>query len=191
MGKTLWRRPGIVNQRINLDGKSFSDRRDAEGRPVSAAGRLMGPNECRRRSRDEGAGSALSAPAGTTQAGVTLAQAQADTDTIAAQLAKQYPESNTGWNLRLESLRERLIGSSRTTVFVLFGAVGFVLLIACRQRCEPASDPCGGRQKEGGVAHGTRGEWRIRPPTTDREFVAGSMWRRTRSVSQRGASTCW
>jgi putative ABC transport system permease protein len=70
-------------------------------------------------------------PIGRLKPGVTLLQAQADTDSIAAQLEQQFPDSNTGWNLRLLSLREQLVGRTRTTVFVLFGAVGFVLLIAC------------------------------------------------------------
>jgi putative ABC transport system permease protein len=70
-------------------------------------------------------------PIGRLKPGVTLIQAQADTDLIAAQIEKQFPDSNTGWNLRLVSLREQLIGSTRTTVYILFGAVAFVLLIAC------------------------------------------------------------
>src|ERR1041385_4471601 len=70
-------------------------------------------------------------PIGRLKPGVSLAQAQADTDMIAAHLEQQYPESNTGWNLRLVSLREQLVGGTRTTLFVLFGAVGFVLLLAC------------------------------------------------------------
>ncbi|HKS10238.1 MAG TPA: ABC transporter permease [Pyrinomonadaceae bacterium] len=70
-------------------------------------------------------------PIGRLKPGVSLAQAQADTDLIASQIEQQFPESNTGWNLRLVSLREQLIGGTRTTVFVLFGAVAFVLLIAC------------------------------------------------------------
>src|SRR5262249_42603432 len=70
-------------------------------------------------------------PIGRLKAGVSLTQAQADTDAIAAHLEQQFPDSNTGWNLRLISLREQLVGGTRTTVFVLFGAVAFVLLIAC------------------------------------------------------------
>jgi putative ABC transport system permease protein len=70
-------------------------------------------------------------PIGRLKQGVSLTQAQADTDLIAAQLERQFPDSNTGWNLRLLSLREQLVGRSRVTLLVLFGAVGFVLLIAC------------------------------------------------------------
>jgi putative ABC transport system permease protein len=70
-------------------------------------------------------------PVGRLKAGVSLAQAQSDLDSIAAHLEEQFPDSNTGWGLGLVSLREQLVGNSRTFVFILFGAVGLVLLIAC------------------------------------------------------------
>ena len=70
-------------------------------------------------------------PIGRLKPGVSLTQAQADTDVVARQLEQQFPDSNTGWNLRLLSLRDQLVGPSRTPLFILFGAVGLVLLIAC------------------------------------------------------------
>src|SRR5262245_43980247 len=70
-------------------------------------------------------------PIGRLKEGVTIAQAQADTDSIAARLEEQYPDSNTGWNLRLVNLRDQLVGNTKPTLFILLGAVGFVLLIAC------------------------------------------------------------
>src|SRR5262245_41850223 len=70
-------------------------------------------------------------PIGRLKPGVTLAQAQTDMDAIARRLEAQYPESNTGWNLRMVPLRDQLVGNIRPTLRVLFGAVGFVLLIAC------------------------------------------------------------
>ncbi|HWS54234.1 MAG TPA: ABC transporter permease [Pyrinomonadaceae bacterium] len=63
--------------------------------------------------------------------GVTPEQAQADLDLIARRLEEQYPDENKGRRFRLMSLHERLVGDVRPALFVLFGAVGMVLLIAC------------------------------------------------------------
>jgi predicted permease len=62
--------------------------------------------------------------------GVTIEQAQADLGTIAANLEKQYPDSNTNFGIGFKPLREDLIGDVRTALYVLFGAVVCVLLIA-------------------------------------------------------------
>ena len=63
--------------------------------------------------------------------GVSLEQAQSELKGIAANLEKQYPASNTGWTVRMESAYEAMVGDIRPTLWTLFGAVFFVLLIAC------------------------------------------------------------
>jgi len=62
---------------------------------------------------------------------VSLAQAEAEMQTITTRLAQQYPDSNAGRSVRMEALRESLIGNARLPLLLLFGAVGLVLLIAC------------------------------------------------------------
>ncbi len=62
--------------------------------------------------------------------GATISQAQTDLSTIAEALAKQYPDSNTHFGVLVKPLREDMIGDVRTALYILFGAVVCVLLIA-------------------------------------------------------------
>jgi predicted permease len=66
--------------------------------------------------------------------GLTVAQAQARLDAYVSQLSREYPTeypATSRWALRLVAVKEDLVGPQRTELFILFGAVGFVLLIAC------------------------------------------------------------
>ena len=63
--------------------------------------------------------------------GVTPAKAQAEVDTLAARLEKQYPDSNTNVRFGVVGLREQLTGRVSKALWILLGVVGCVLLIAC------------------------------------------------------------
>jgi predicted permease len=62
--------------------------------------------------------------------GVSPEQANAELRTIAAALEKKYPETNTKWSAGSQPLRDELVGDVRTALYVLFGAVICLLLIA-------------------------------------------------------------
>ena len=63
--------------------------------------------------------------------GVTVAQARSDMERVTRNLAEAYPDSNNGIGAALIPLRERVLGRAQPFLLLLFGAVGFVLLIAC------------------------------------------------------------
>jgi putative ABC transport system permease protein len=63
--------------------------------------------------------------------GVSLEQAQAKMTAVAQSQAQRYPETNVGIGIKVVSLQEHMVGNARPMLVVLFGAVVFVLLIAC------------------------------------------------------------
>ncbi len=63
--------------------------------------------------------------------GTTLEQADADMNNVGANLEKQYPDSNAATRPRLRPLLEIFVADARRALWVIFGAVAFVLLIAC------------------------------------------------------------
>jgi putative ABC transport system permease protein len=72
--------------------------------------------------------------AGRLKPGVSIAQAQADIDPIARQLAHEFPrdmDQGKPWTARVQPVREALFGFMSRPLLLLQGAVGFVLLIAC------------------------------------------------------------
>lgn len=63
--------------------------------------------------------------------GVTIQAAQADTSLIAAQLERQYPDSNHGQGALVLPLSEVIVGEIRPILLILLGGAGLLLLIAC------------------------------------------------------------
>jgi putative ABC transport system permease protein len=59
----------------------------------------------------------------------TIEQARAEFQTIATRMGDQYPDTNEGWSVSITPAQESLVGNSQL-LFILLGAVGFVLLIA-------------------------------------------------------------
>jgi putative ABC transport system permease protein len=63
--------------------------------------------------------------------GVTVAQAQAEMSAIAARLEQTYPKDNKDKEVLISPLRQSMTNSTRTTLQMLMGAVGLLLLLAC------------------------------------------------------------
>lgn len=98
--------------------------------------------------------------------GVSIAQAQADLNTIAARLGRAYPETNAGHGVSAVSLVQQFAGDARPYLIMLMGAAAFVLLLACANVMNLQLARGAGRQKEIAI----------------RLAMGGSRWRITRQL---------
>src|SRR5882724_6119502 len=93
---------------------------------------------------------------------ISISQAQADLQTVAARLAKQYPDTNGGREVRVVDMVDDLEAGSKQFLGVLMGAAMFVLLLCCANVANLQLARASSRQKE--VALRTAlgaGRWRI------------------------------
>jgi putative ABC transport system permease protein len=80
--------------------------------------------------------------------GVTRQMAQADLDAITGRLTTEYSREMSGFGTRLVPLQEQIFGDVRLVLLILFGAVGFVLLISCANVASLQLARASTRQKE-------------------------------------------
>lgn len=80
--------------------------------------------------------------------GVTVSQADREMVALARQLEQEHPAFNANWSARVAPLSEEMFGRVRTPLFVLLGAVGCVLLIACADVGSLLLTRAAGRERE-------------------------------------------
>ena len=129
--------PALIGQSITLDMRSFTvvgvlpaSFRYPDGAPrqdvwISVAqDPLFGP-------RLSQPGSRVLVGIGRLKPGVSLAQAQAEMNTLGTRLANEFSAEDSGLTFRIEPYRQVVVGEVKSPLLILFGAVGLVLLIAC------------------------------------------------------------
>lgn len=138
LGDGLWKRkfgasPDVLGKSITLNAKAHTIVGVAQGRITGLSptdvfvpiGQWTDPTFLNRRI------SMGMNVIGRLKAGVSLAQARADMDAIAHNLAEAYPDADKGKGIASVPLKTDVVGDVRGILLVLMGAVGFVLLIAC------------------------------------------------------------
>ena len=135
LGDGLWRRayggdPRILGRKIKLMGDPFTvigvmpagfDYPNGSQLWIAEGAFFNNPSRTSHNNR----------VAGMLRPGVTIAQAQADLSAISRRLKQQYPSPFMAKDAAVVSLNEHIVGKVRPALLMLFGAVGFLLMIVC------------------------------------------------------------
>ena len=152
----LWQRrfggdAGVVGQQVTFDGESYTVigvmPPEFQFAPFWATNaELWSPLNLTPRANNRG-GQSLRVFA-RLKPTTTRAMAQAEVATIFRRLEQEHPETNKGLTIAVEPLHEQVVGKARPALLILFGAVSFVLLIACANVANLMLARATSRQKE-------------------------------------------
>jgi putative ABC transport system permease protein len=83
--------------------------------------------------------------------GVSVAQAQADLDSVAERIERESPKTNTGVRVRVVPFAHYVMGRARPAMLIMLGAVGLLVLLACANIANLLLARAVGRRRETGI----------------------------------------
>lgn len=141
LGYGLWQRrfagdPSVVGKSISLNGRPYNvvgvmgaDFHPLPSTLVAPEGQFYRPVA---EAYDDTARSARHLRAiARLKPGKTVAEAQSEVQVIAQRIEQQHPETNKDYGAHVVSITDEIVGDIRPTLWIVFGAVIFVLLVAC------------------------------------------------------------
>ncbi len=163
LGHKLWTQrfgadPGVINQTITLSDQSYTvigvmpslELMPDVIVPIDLRGELLK------------VGKHSHQVIGRLKSGVTLDQAQAELTQVAQQLEQEFASANLGHGAQVVALHDEVTGNAHLALLTLFGAVGFVLLIACTNVANLLLTRAAVRQKEMAIRTALgAGRWRL------------------------------
>lgn len=158
-------RQDVVGERVILDGDGFTVigvlPENFEFQPRERFYMALTPWAEENHSKDRGDHMGIYVYARMTPS-VSFDEARAEVEAVAARFEQDYPDSNSGVGVVVEQLPERRLRDYRTILWMLLGAVGLVLLIACTNVANLLLARSARRHKETAIyAALGAGRWRI------------------------------
>ena len=168
LGHALWEQryasdPNIVGKNVKVDGQNYvivGVMAKGFDFPMPAEAWLPLSMDVKERLRRD---NRWLWPLGRLKPGVSLSEATAEMQTIARRQTEAYPDTNKGWFVHPQLLREFVTSDlTRQYMILLMGAVGFVLLIACADVANVQFARVTGRSTEFAVRTALGGSrWRV------------------------------
>jgi predicted permease len=129
--RQLGGRPAVVGSSVQIETRDFTVIGVLPANFVNPAGEADVWLKAQMRPDDSDRGQTYLQVLARLKPGVTPAQAQAELDNVASRLAAAFPSSNRGRGIMAAPLMDEVVGEVRRPLFLVLGAVGLLLLIAC------------------------------------------------------------